>query len=233
MSEPVPDSDLKQEVPSPGQKRKRAVGDSPGERRTKRGAAASAASAASAAPAADSLNQAFLENAAQAAQVSNVDLSALQQANEASNHPDATDPVTASSTAAAALGSMYPAMQVSTSISEQQFTEASGANGQESSQDAEFADVSPITQPETANTTGASISPPAGSAMINGGQSAAAQPRGDFQFRKPAVGTEEWHKLRKDNHKEGMFAIFLSLFFLSFFRLPFIRFLFATLFTNS
>jgi transcriptional regulator CBF1 len=213
MSDPVTALEPRLGAPSPGQKRKRAVGDSTGERRTKRGAAAVALPA--------DISHDFLDATALAVQASNVDLSALQQANEAASHADAshadaghadaghddaTDPAVASSTAAAALGSMYPAMQVSASP-EQHFAEAA-TNGQEPSQDASFADVTAATQPDAASAATASISPPAVVRMVNGAQASPPPPRGDYQFRKPAVGTEEWHKLRKDNHKEGRWPFF-------------------------
>lgn len=38
-----------------------------------------------------------------------------------------------------------------------------------------------------------------------GSNGADASPTGGSQGNKPPVGTEEWHKLRRDNHKEGRY----------------------------
>ena len=219
--------DLKQDAGSPGQKRKRgSIDQSPGERRAKRGAPVPAASMVAST---DATGLSFLESAAAEGGVG-VDLSALQQANEAANHsaeaphqPVGTDASNASSTAAAALGSMYPTLHVP-STTEQQFVQAAAAEGA-APQDGAFGDVSHVTQHDAANSDAASMSPGAGPVLApNGtqphqGQSPAQQhphhaqavqtpsqadERADYQFRKPPVGSDEWHKLRKDNHKEGL-----------------------------
>lgn len=89
---------------------------SPDSRRSKRGVPAAAMGEPDAATAA------FIEsavNAAQAAQehVNVEDFSALQQA-AAASHSEAADPANASTTAAAALGSMYPTLHVPQSTEE-------------------------------------------------------------------------------------------------------------------
>lgn len=238
--------DLKSELTSPGQKRKRSGDQSPEDRRVKRGAAP----AANMVPSADSTSLGFLEAAANEASAVGVgvgvDLSALQQANEAANHSEAaahqpvvTDATSASSTAAAALGSMYPTMHVP-STTEQQFVQAA-ADGTNPQDAGVFADVGHVGQHDAGAPTAVSLPPTAPILAPNGtqpqqqqaqvlphqspqppqpaqpvqhvhhpqipppgqpGQPQQAQ-RADYQYRKPAVGTEEWHKLRKDNHKEG------------------------------
>lgn len=218
--------DLKQDAGSPGQKRKRgSIDQSPGERRAKRGAPVPAANMVAST---DASSLSFLETAAAEGGVG-VDLSALQQANEAANHsaeathqPVGTDASNASSTAAAALGSMYPTLHVP-STTEQQFVQAAAAEGGAASQDGTFGDVGHVTHHDTTASEAASMSSGTGPVLTaNGtqpqGQSPSqqhqhpqavqtpSQPQGraDFQFRKPPVGSEEWHKLRKDNHKEGL-----------------------------
>jgi hypothetical protein len=83
----------------------------------------------------------------------------------------------ASSTAAAALAGIYPTMTIP-----------------------QPTDVSFATQ--------ASDSNPDGSFMDNSQQESSfmdnSTPSGRGSGSKPAVGSDEWHKVRKDNHKEGM-----------------------------
>lgn len=80
-------------------------------------------------------------------------------------------------TAAAALAGLYPGMTVP------QPTDVSFATqGSDGNQDSSFMDNSQAQDSYI------------DSATPSGG-------RGD---RKPAVGSEEWHKVRKDNHKEGV-----------------------------
>jgi bHLH factor len=40
------------------------------------------------------------------------------------------------------------------------------------------------------------------------GQGSQHSPGGGTTPSKPAVGSEEWHKIRKDNHKEGRYCSF-------------------------
>lgn len=219
--------DLKHDGGSPGQKRKRgSIDESPGDRRAKRGAPVPAANMV---PSTDASNLSFLETAAAEGGVG-VDLSALQQANEAANHtveashqPVGTDATNASSTAAAALGSMYPTLHVP-STTEQQFVQAAAAE-EAASQEGPLGDVGHVTHQDGAHSPTASLSSGAGPVLApNGAQQAPdqslsqqgqlphhaqapavqrpSQERADYQFRKPPVGSDEWHKLRKDNHKE-------------------------------
>ncbi|UKZ81277.1 hypothetical protein TrVFT333_009049 [Trichoderma virens FT-333] len=169
---------------SPGQKRKREL-ESPNLGRTKRAAPPAAMSASPADTAA------FIENAieaSQAAAVSGVnvaDFNALQQA-AAADHTDASDPSNATSTAQAALG-MYPTLHVPPST-EEQFS-AQGPVEPDHGHDA-FKHDTPFTtdvtqQPDPLmdHTHRYAVPPPPPNP-------------------KPSVGSEEWHKMRKDNHKE-------------------------------
>lgn len=175
-------------------KRKRGGPDSsPDSRRNKRGIPA-------ATMAADAISAAFMENAdtAQAAHAAaaavgvNVsDFSALQQA--AAEHSEASDPANASSTAAAALGSMYPTLHIPQSTEE---TFAAQAGVDTDHHDNSYADVGH--DGLSMDTSGVSA---AGMHPSNGIRQ--DQRYGSTPTQKPAVGSEEWHKMRKDNHKEG------------------------------
>jgi hypothetical protein len=184
---------------SPGQKRKRGDQTSPGDRRSKRGAPQASMAAATAAAA-----DAFIESAAETAGgVSVADFNALQQA-AAAEHSEAANPANASSTAAAALGSMYPTLHVPQST-EETFAATHPVDADQSE------DMSLLK-----DSTGATVAHPDGlpslpvvgplSAPTNGirtvGQETRFQPAA-VQTPKPTVGSEEWHKMRKDNHKEG------------------------------
>ncbi|KAB8302208.1 hypothetical protein EYC80_005653 [Monilinia laxa] len=101
-------------------------------------------------------------------------------------HPDhqngAADHANASSTAAAALAGIYPTMTIPqpTDVSF-----ASQAPENDRHQDSSFMDNSQ--QPDN-------------SFMDNSQQQHQSQGRGSTS--KPVVGSDEWHKVRKDNHKE-------------------------------
>lgn len=168
---------------TPGQKRKRTTeSSSPDSRRSKRGAPAAAMNVP------DPDSSTFLEDTvsiAQAAQdhVNVDDFQALAQAT--ADHSSAADTANASSTAAAALN-MFPTLNVPPSTSET-FAAQVGAD------------------PHHDDSFGAS--PPDG--LPNMGNNVAIQPNGIQQNQqysshnpKPTVGSEEWHKMRKDNHKE-------------------------------
>ncbi|KAK5988913.1 Transcriptional regulator CBF1 [Cladobotryum mycophilum] len=176
---------------SPGQKRKREL-DSPNLGRTKRAAPPATMSTS------PSDTTAFIESAMEVSQASGVsvaDFNALQQA-AAADHPEPTDPVNATTTAQAALG-MYPTLHVPPSTEEQFATHASvdpdhgheNAFNTDVTQSDQLMDtgVNPNQQP----TNG--IPPPPQSHRYT--PAPAPNP-------KPSVGSEEWHKLRKDNHKE-------------------------------
>ncbi|KAL7962713.1 hypothetical protein V8C34DRAFT_269637 [Trichoderma compactum] len=190
---------------SPGQKRKREL-ESPNLGRTKRAAPPAAMSASPADTAA------FIENAieaSQAAAVSGVnvaDFNALQQA-AAADHTDASDPSNATSTAQAALG-MYPTLHVPSST-EEQFS-AQGPvdpdHGHENAfkHDTPFTDVTQQPDPMMDSTVNQNQPP----APPNGVQPHPPPPQHRYAVPppppnpKPSVGSEEWHKMRKDNHKE-------------------------------
>ncbi|KAL6877945.1 hypothetical protein HDV57DRAFT_117349 [Trichoderma longibrachiatum] len=191
---------------SPGQKRKREL-ESPNLGRAKRAAPPATMSASPADTAA------FMDNAmeSQAAAVSGVnvaDFNALQQA-AAADHTDATDPSNATSTAQAALG-MYPTLHVPPST-EEQFS-AQGPVEPDHGHESAFKHDTPFTtdvtqQPDpmldpTVNQNAPPPPPPNG---------VPTHPPPPPQHRyavppppnpKPSVGSEEWHKMRKDNHKE-------------------------------
>jgi bHLH factor len=149
----------------------------------------------------DSEPQSFLGDTVSIAQAAhdhvNVDdFSALAQATAAEHHNDTADSTSASNTAAAALN-MYPSLHVP------QSTEEAFANQ---------------TTPETHhdedafNGHGVNHTPPNGLPLppppstIQQPPSNGVQPEQRYSAppnAKPAVGSEEWHKMRKDNHKEG------------------------------
>ncbi|KEY67217.1 hypothetical protein S7711_06686 [Stachybotrys chartarum IBT 7711] len=190
---PADHPDLSSLTGSPGQKRKRDA-DSPDTQRSKRTAPPANMSASAVDAAA-----AFIENAMEAGHVAaasgvNVaDFNALQQA--AAEHTEPTDPSSATSTAQAALG-MYPTLHVPPST-EEQFAAQAAAEAEHNHDNAFGQDVPP---PDVLLDSGVSPSQP----PPNGVQS--QPPRyatsASNSTPKPTVGSEEWHKMRKDNHKE-------------------------------
>ncbi|KAK4146303.1 uncharacterized protein C8A04DRAFT_35024 [Dichotomopilus funicola] len=187
--------DLSEVSTSPGQKRKRtAESSSPDSRRSKRGVAAASMAGG------DSDTQTFLGDTVSIAQAAhdhvNVDdFSALAQAT-AADHENAADTSNASSTAAAALN-MYPSLHVP------QSTEEAFAN-----------QPTPETHHDESSFNGHSVSqaPPGGLPLPPPPSTIQQPPPNGVQSQeqrysappsaKPAVGSEEWHKMRKDNHKE-------------------------------
>ncbi|KAL2889886.1 Transcriptional regulator CBF1 [Ceratocystis lukuohia] len=115
---------------------------------------------------------------------------------EPSNDP--ADPANASSTAAAALGTMYPTMHVPTST-EQQFVQGPTSSSDMNVSGPQGPLVGPGAQPGHE-----SAYPDVGVGHADHGLGLVARGHPDMamQHRKPAVGTAEWHKQRKDNHKE-------------------------------
>ncbi|KAI0971181.1 hypothetical protein F4678DRAFT_96129 [Xylaria arbuscula] len=181
---------------SPGQKRKRGGPDSsPDSRRSKRSVPTAAMSTTP-----DPASAAYVESAVEAAQAAaqaatNADFVALQQA--AVERHEASDPANASSTAAAALGTMYPTLHVPQSTDATFVAPSSGeVDGHQESpfshhdilQSHGLSEPSPndISQQVPQNGAG-----PVQSPYLR----TSSQP-------KLAVGSEEWHKQRKDNHKE-------------------------------
>lgn len=193
---------------SPVNKRKRNTESaSPDARRSKRGAAAptpantdisGAGYAESAISAVQVVQRAALAQAAAngshptGEHVNVDDFSALQQAS--AEHSEAADPANASSTAAAALGSMYPTIHVPQPTADT-FTHppTEGTHDDDSS-----FNTPNISQDNTVSGQGLAMpAPPAPMQVPNG------LPDTRYSQPKPAVGSEEWHKQRKDNHKEG------------------------------
>lgn len=182
---------------SPSQKRKRGgLDSSPDSRRSKRSVPTAAMSSTP-----DPASAAYVESAVEAAQAAaqaatNADFVALQQA--AAERHEASDPANASSTAAAALGTMYPTLHVPQTT------------------DATFA---PVTNPETDGHQGSPFAhhdilqshnlaeSPANEIQQQASQNGVGPVQSQYPTRtsmqpKLAVGSEEWHKQRKDNHKE-------------------------------
>ncbi|KAK4249874.1 hypothetical protein C7999DRAFT_39002 [Corynascus novoguineensis] len=194
--------DISEVSTSPGQKRKRgAESASPDSRRSKRGAPGSSMSVS------ESDAQPFLGDTVSIAQAAhdhvNVeDFSALAQAT-AAEHNDAADTSNASSTAAAALN-MYPSLHVPQSTEEafanqptpDTHHEDNTFNGHAVSQPPP--DGLPLPPPpSTIQQPPPPPPPPSSSNGVQQEQRYTAPPNA-----KPAVGSEEWHKMRKDNHKE-------------------------------
>jgi hypothetical protein len=100
------------------------------------------------------------------------------------NQNGGTDHASASSTAAAALAGIYPTITIPQATDVSFATQAS---------DADRNDASFNMDDSQANDSFLDNSG-------NGGQSSGG--RGS-SGSKPAVGSDEWHKVRKDNHKEG------------------------------
>ncbi|KAK3357119.1 hypothetical protein B0T25DRAFT_147572 [Lasiosphaeria hispida] len=183
----IEQSDLSELTNAPGQKRKRPAGSSsPDSRRNKRGAPAAAMTV----PETDT--QSFLEDPvsiAQAAQdhVNVDDFAALAQAS--ADHSAAADTANASSTAAAALN-MFPTLHVPPTTEETFAAQAAA----EAHHDENSFNVSAVSQPDGLPMANQAPMPP-----TNGVQD---QRYNSSHNPKPAVGSEEWHKMRKDNHKE-------------------------------
>ncbi|KAI1457738.1 hypothetical protein F4805DRAFT_457417 [Annulohypoxylon moriforme] len=177
---------------SPGQKRKRGAPESsPDVRRAKRVVPTGALSGAP--------DAAYVESAVEAAQAAaqaatNADFTALQQAT--ADHHDVSDHTNASSTAAAALGTMYPTIHVPQST-EETFAAQAAAEA-EHHHDSSFAHADMLHPDGLPGPTADNLA----QQPQNGIRP--TQPYGTTSSSnsKPAVGSEEWHKMRKDNHKE-------------------------------
>ncbi|KAG5956446.1 hypothetical protein E4U58_006582 [Claviceps cyperi] len=207
-------SDVSSVGGSPGQKRKREM-ESPGTQRHKRGAPPAAMSADTAA---------FIENAIEATHaaaaaangVSVADFNALQaaaadhveaaNASDAANAINAANAASATSTAQAALG-MYPTLHVPPSTEEQFAAQAVAEEEQQQQQHHHHSTEQNFHHPDLP--LPAMIDPSAGDQQALNGLPPAAGHRysgsasaANSNSNKPAVGSEEWHKMRKDNHKE-------------------------------
>lgn len=109
------------------------------------------------------------------------DYSALHQQSNSENQNGGHEHANASSTAAAALAGLYPSMTIP------QPTDVSFAA---QTSDGERGDSSFNLDHDTNVQGGDSFNMDG----VSGGRGSSS---------KPAVGSEEWHKVRKDNHKEG------------------------------
>lgn len=218
MSEPVvtEQPDLSALTGSPGSKRKRDP-NSPTLQRAKR-AAPPANMAASAGDTAAYIESAIQATEAAAANGVNVaDFNALQQA--AQEGTEAADPASATSTAQAALG-MYPTLHIPPST-EEQFAAQAAAEASEHANENSMGtpDVSqqPAQQqpqqqgnqpqqpqhPDGIVDTSSAPVPQDQQLGSNGAGGPQRYSAGSPASSKPTVGSEEWHKMRKDNHKEG------------------------------
>ncbi|KAG6167971.1 hypothetical protein E4U24_000618 [Claviceps purpurea] len=211
-------SDVSSVGGSPGQKRKREL-ESPDTQRQKRGGAPPATMSADTAAFIENAIEATHAAAAAANGVSVADFNALQaaaadhaEAAEAANASDtantinAVNAASATSTAQAALG-MYPTLHVPPSTEEQFAAQAVAEEEQQqqqhhqhsTEQNFHHADLPlpAMIDPSTGDQQALNGLPPAGGHRYSGSASAA-----NSNSNKPAVGSEEWHKMRKDNHKE-------------------------------
>lgn len=191
---------------SPSQKRKRSGPDSsPDSRRSKRPVPITAMSSTPD-PASAAYVESAVEAAQAAAQAATADFAALQQA--AAERHEVSDPANASSTAAAALGTMYPTLHVP-QTTEATFVTSANADGEGHHHG------SPFNHHEMLQSH--SLSDTSANEMTQQGQTnGTAQGQASYPSRasnppsKLAVGSEEWHKQRKDNHKEGIINMFLQ-----------------------
>ncbi|KAI0855671.1 hypothetical protein F4860DRAFT_519652 [Xylaria cubensis] len=182
---------------SPSQKRKRSGPDSsPDARRSKRAVPTAAMSSAP-----DPASAAYVESAVEAAQAAaqaatNADFVALQHAT--TDRHEASDPANASSTAAAALGTMYPTLHVPQTTDATFVAPPSAEN--------EGHQESPFSHHDILQSHGP-LEPSADGLPSQVQQNGAGPVQSPYPSRasnqpKLAVGSEEWHKQRKDNHKE-------------------------------
>jgi hypothetical protein len=113
---------------------------------------------------------------------SQLDAEALHDYSALHNDQNGADHANASSTAAAALAGIYPTMTIPQPTDVSFATQGSDGDRGESS----FMDNSQV-----------------------GGDSfmESSTPSGRGTGNKPAVGSDEWHKVRKDNHKEGKSSV--------------------------
>jgi hypothetical protein len=191
--------DLSALTGSPG-KRKRELG-SPDLQRAKRVAPAANMSVSSADTAAFIDSAIEANHAAHSGGVNVADFNALQAAT--AEHTDATDPSNATSTAQAALG-IFPTLHVPSSTEEQFAAQASAEA--EHNHDNTF-------NPDVNGPEGLMDTSPMGQTPQQGPTNGVQTPGHRFSVSgpssnpKPSVGSEEWHKMRKDNHKEGTHRI--------------------------
>lgn len=179
-----------------GQKRKRGPA-SPGDaRKSKRGAPAAA--------------MGDVESAT--ADFSSEHAAALEYAALAAEHVgpavSAADSAAASTAAAAALDSLYPTIHVPPTTEETFAAQADAAQGQSGVGDSSFGAGDLATVQSDLENTHVNILPAPSAPGQNGSGPAtsAYAPTGPPPSQaptKPAVGSAEWHRQRKENHKEG------------------------------
>lgn len=141
---------------------------------------------------------------AAAAGVNVSDFDALQQAAAGNEHHDAADPANASSTAAAAL--VYPTIHAP-QPQDDQFTVQLSVDqdqpvhhGLPYSHEVTHNDAMHMDHQAMAN---ADMGQQTNGVMHDDMHDIPGARYGGHTTPKPAVGSEEWHKMRKDNHKEG------------------------------
>jgi transcriptional regulator CBF1 len=107
------------------------------------------------------------------------------------NQNGGNDHANASSTAAAALAGIYPTMTIPQPTDVSFATQASDADRNDQSYNMDDSQANDSFMDNSV-----------GGAHSSGG-------RGSTSGSKPAVGSEEWHKVRKDNHKEGKLSMYV------------------------
>lgn len=144
------------------------------------------------------------------------DFNALQQATQEGN--EVSDPASATSTAQAALG-MYPTLHVPTSTEEQFAAQAAAESAEQQHHEHDHPHAHPhahhehepesvyeeVPQHEPAMNEPPGHHddhPPPPNGLPPPHHGPRYTPTGPTN-PKPTVGSEEWHKMRKDNHKEG------------------------------
>lgn len=194
---------------SPPQKRKRGgESASPDTRRSKRGASTSSMQGIE--PAAT----AFMEagGTGQTDGLTAAEFSVIQGGGGV-EHAEAASAALASSTAAAALGTMYPTLHVPQSTEEtfasQQIDVGGGDPQQQQQQQHHHHDPSAYGSADVTGVASDGLSALEASTAGSNGMGP-KRPISGIQV-KPAVGTDEWHKMRKDNHKEGRLSLSVTL----------------------
>ncbi|KAH8196355.1 hypothetical protein TruAng_009467 [Truncatella angustata] len=179
---------------SPTGRRKRGAPDSsPVEsRRTKRNTSTVAMSSHPDADAAASYVESAVEaaQAAAAASVNAADFTALQQAT--ADHHESADPANASSTAAAALGSMYPTIHIPPTTEEQFAAQSTVENEHQPFGTNDMVSTDGLHDPANQGPLHAPHAPGQNGIRPNSAVFQSPQPQGP----RPAVGSEEWHKLQ-------------------------------------
>lgn len=198
---------------SPGQKRKR-DSNSPSLQRAKRAAPQANMGVTSGDTAAYIESAIQATEAAAASGVNVADFNALQQATQEGNDTPA-DPASATSTAQAALG-MYPTLHVPPSTEEQfaaqAAAEAAEHQAHENALNPELAQQQGVPHPQGPGSPTDGMMDDQSHQQMQ--QAQQMPPNGVIRFMgasanaKPTVGSEEWHKMRKDNHKEGRSSMF-------------------------